>query len=136
MSYLPSAMCTRKYRYNHEVVRVPVEFILQNTVESCDYVDFDGSVDDWMKIIFSKSSDTGFGHLVESMIENGFMEKYAMGLTWEDGGLKITEGHHRLVAAILLGMDFVYASAYSKGRFGPEQICAHYNDVDPHPITL
>jgi len=134
---------------NREIEMVSVTHILQTVVGSCDF----GSVDEygaynesgnfdmddartafWKDVISTKSKDTGFGHLVESIIEHGFT---GSAIGWEDG--EITEGHHRLVAAILLGLEEVPVSvwghcgthAHPDGRFS-----AHGCFKDPYPFHI
>lgn len=119
-----------------EFVMVPVTTILNDTTGSVDFgfvSDFGSSEAFWREIIINKSSDTGFGHLVESIMEDGWSEDSAIG--WD--GDYITEGHHRLVAAILLGMDEVPVSLYGTSQWrGNGYICAHSNLADPYPIEL
>lgn len=93
--------------------------ILQTVTGSVDFSSLDtypGADEDeqrtnfWIEVIRVKSSDTGFGHLVDSIMEEGFHDS-AIG--WHDG--RIYEGHHRLVAAILLGLDTVLTTPYGRG---------------------
>lgn len=117
---------------------VSVAEILQTVEYSCDFgfvSEYPGdTIDDqrtrfWADVIETKAGDTGFGHLVNSIIENGFTS--AIG--WNERTKGITEGHHRLVAAILLGMDEVptceWGDNYDLG------ISAHWN-ADPAPIKV
>lgn len=114
------------------------------TVEaSCDWGDFPDDDDEraefWLDCIASKAGDTGFGHLVDAILENGWHPDSCVG--WDDEAKEITEGHHRLVAAILLAMDFVPTSpwgetAYDVNGDGGELVCAHYNFDNPSPIDL
>jgi hypothetical protein len=106
---------------------MPVEYILQNTDESCDYPEFDYTEFDWEKILREKSSHTGFMHLVNSIMEHGWLS--AIG--WNEG--RITEGHHRLCAAILLGEDEVPTMPYGN-QWWEGHISAHRNSDDPWPF--
>lgn len=74
----------------------------------------------WEDILRTKSSDTGFGALVAAILANGFDPNSPIG--WDESDYSITEGHHRLTAAILLGMDEVPTSTYGGGT---GVICAH-----------
>lgn len=125
------------YDMGYDIVMAPISWIIENTTGSIDFGEIDTDpVYWWNYMIRKKAGDTGFGHLVESIMEHGFVEGSSVG--WEDG--IITEGHHRLVAAILLGLDEVPVSAYGSDcdydEISQEAICAHWNYGDPHSIYL
>lgn len=89
---------------------VKVEEILKTVTYSVDfgYVEnYAGATEDdkrtafWMDVINRKAADTGFGHLMESIMAHG----WTSAIGWQN--TDITEGHHRLVAAILLCEDEV-----------------------------
>lgn len=122
------------YLHGEAIVWVPVTFLMKNAIDSVD--DFRLSCPEgWEDMISHKSADTGFGHLVESMMEHGFIEKSAIGFNLDYG--VITEGHHRLTAAILLGLDTVPVSRYGGRTYlGGEGIIAHFNEEDPYPIPV
>jgi hypothetical protein len=86
-------------------------------------------------IIITKSLDTGFGHLVDSIITHGFESV----IGWDRDYKEITEGHHRFVAALLLGMDWVYTSDFGAGsnhtKADGTGIVAH-GDWDSYPIDV
>lgn len=84
----------------------------------------------WRDVIATKSGDEGFGPLVESIMEDGWDEESAVG--WND--CEITEGHHRLVAAILLGMDEVPTCSYGSGGSSP--IMAYGGNVNDYDIQV
>lgn len=90
----------------------------------------DDSAEWWEGLIRVKASDTGFGHLVESILENGFDHNSPIGFNPIHG--IITEGHHRIVAAILLCLDEIPYSQYGGGDWS---ISAHWSD-DEYPINL
>lgn len=119
-----------------KVVWVPVPWLLRNTVESCDYgaIEEYGSPEAFWSEVFTKAQDTGFGHLIESILERGFLATGAIG--WVDG--LITEGHHRLIAAILLCMDTVPISGYGgcADHVLGHHFSSHNNFNDPYPIEL
>lgn len=91
------------YDDGDEVVWVTVEWLMKNIDSSCDFDDFDLA-----EIMRYKCKDTGMTHLINSIIDNGFDENGSIGFC--DG--QITEGHHRLCAAILLCLDKVPISAW------------------------
>jgi hypothetical protein len=109
---------------------MPVVDILRNTYTSIDYDHID-----WELILAKKCADTGFGHLVNSIMTHGW--RSAIG--WHEG--KITEGHHRLCAAILLCEDEVPTTRDSTcwsrdGKIYDPVVSAHDNFDDPYPIYL
>lgn len=119
------------------VTWMSVTEILQTVEGSVDF-DMDDylSVDEfWTDMLMTKCSDTGFGKLVDSIIEHGFKPEGAIG--WDD--CIITEGHHRLAAAILLCLDEIPTTPYGSSWRNPgsyeSRINAHWND-DPEPIYL
>ncbi len=108
---------------------VPVQDILQQAEGSCDFDEIN-----WEYIIQEKSEDTGFLHLLFKIQEEGWLS--AIG--WRDR--YITEGHHRLVAAILLCEDLIPTteygtSLYSKdGHSGYQSGHSHHKDQEPAPL--
>lgn len=71
-------------------------------------------------MINDKANDSGFMRLVDNMLENGWMPGSAIG--YRHG--YINEGHHRLVAAILLGLDEVVVT--DGWDDGPRVLSAHH----------
>ena len=113
-----------------EIIEVPVDYILRNAVTSCDFgPSWDDTTEWWEKIIAEKAGDTGFGHLVDSILTRGWEPGSAVGFDGES----INEGHHRLVAAILLCMPTVPVSTYGNGN---NSLSAHADWSDPFPIAL
>lgn len=109
MEYMQSNEYTAR---QYTGIAVPLTFLLQNIVASCD-ADILTTPEAWLDLIEWKSTDGGFHRLVDSIIENGLMSAAPIGIEYiEDDyygeGLYINEGHHRLVAAILLGLDEVW----------------------------
>jgi hypothetical protein len=126
---------------------VSITRILKETTHSVDFGGVEDSYDGdstafWQDIIATKSADTGFGHLVDSILEHGFDPDGAIGWVecdsyYDDGGAAINEGHHRLVAAILLCMDEVPTTPYGGQSFITGQLLsAHYDYDDPYPISV
>lgn len=121
----------RAMDYDAEPIEVPVRFILERANDSCDWGSSWGDRTEWwLNGIMQKAADTGFGHLIESILTDGWQENSAIGF---DGDY-ITEGHHRLVAAILLCLDTVLVCP--GGNSGRDTVCAHWNDDDPNPVHL
>jgi hypothetical protein len=117
--------------------------ILQTVGYSVDFGSinaYDGDTEDerrtnfWKEVIADKASDCGFGHLVDSILTNGWSSQSAVGWCYYGDQWEITEGHHRLVAAILLGMDRVQTDDF--GSCDGLGISAHAGHHDPHPIDL
>lgn len=111
------------YWGSSETIEVPVAYILRNAKSSVDWGDCYDDVTWWESGIADKAADSGFGHLVESILTNGWDYQSTVGFDGET----IQEGHHRLVAAILLGMDTVPVTPW--GSSGRSRLCAHYDDV-------
>ena len=70
----------------------------------------------WADYLQEKCSDTGFMGLIERIITDGWSATSAVGLHFDYGygpdGWALTEGHHRLPAAILLCMPEVPYNDY------------------------
>jgi hypothetical protein len=97
--------------------------ILQTVTVSCDFgevSDYEGeTLDDkrtnfWIDVIRVKSGDSGFGHLIDSILEEGF---HGSAVGWNE--CYISEGHHRIVAAILLCLDEIPTLPYGSGGDHP-----------------
>ena len=117
--------------WNSEPIEVPVRFILDRATDSCDWGGRWGDGTEWwLNGIMQKASDTGFGHLVDSILSRGWDKDSAIGFD----GQYINEGHHRLVAAILLCLDTVLVTP--GGESGRDYLSAHWNDDDPNPVYL
>lgn len=125
------------------VVKVSLLWLINAVTDSCDGYDL-SSFEGWREMFAHKCSDTGFGHLVDSMMERGFMPEGCIG--FNQG--QITEGHHRLCAAILLGLDDVYVSRSGGNVRQPKKfpgdwpmnlVDAHdheYDGVEPYPLPV
>jgi len=132
-----------------DIKMTPIVEILRTVNASCDFDGIDcypGNSDDerrtafWMDVINRKASDTGFGWLVESILQKGFT---GSAIGWDEDAREITEGHHRLVAAILLGMDEVPTTSWGRngthalpeGAVDRNHFSAHYNENE-YPIFV
>lgn len=126
------------------IEHMSIEYILRNTRFSCDFYSpfserYFGDTEDeqltsfWMHAIQYKADDSGFMDLVDSILENGWHPTSTVGIYMgEDGAVEITEGHHRLVAAILLGMDTVPTTKWgTRCTIDGEEIVAHMNPHKP-----
>lgn len=85
-----------------------IEDILNHVTASSDFDEdeFNGSASSWAFIIASKGGDEWVPDMLELIKENGVIDPitiYRTGL----GAYGIGNGHHRLVCAILLGMDSI-----------------------------
>lgn len=104
--------------------------ILATADSSTDIWGFDGSPEGWMLLINEKAADSGFGKLIDSILEDGWAKGSSIGIS--NG--QICQGHHRLVAAILLGLDEIEVTSY--GSSAGRNVCAHgewdgiYNEFD------
>lgn len=126
------------------IVRLPLEWVLQNIVYSCDFYDMTHD-DALIEMVSSKASDSGFGYLLDSILEKGFIRESPIGIQWLNGaedwrgnvqGIYISEGHHRLTAAILLAEDYIWASAYGQGsNVNGQRISGHYHPT-PKPVEI
>lgn len=118
---------------SEQVKWVKVTEILKNLYRSCDFGDFDEYTHDGdntpliQAIIQGKASDSGFMHLVESIMEHGFREEGAIG--WD--GEELQNGHHRFVAAVLLCLDEVPTVEFWGTEWddcpSTPATCAHYS---------
>lgn len=133
-------------RYD-DIVMVSVEFILQVVQASCDFGSIDEFMDEgmdiddartafWQHIIDYKSSDSGFVDLVNSYLEHGWAEGSAIG--WDDSDFEITEGHHRLTLAILMGLDEVptFKWGINAPNAAGEHVAAHHGWGDKTPFLV
>lgn len=111
------------YEANDEIVWVTTEWLMRNATHSCDF----SNNFTLGRMIQIKARDTGFGNLVDSILERGFMEQGAIGF---DRGY-ITEGHHRFTAAILLCLPMVPIKKCG-GYVSKEGCRAWYWLVDSH----
>jgi len=97
------------------VEMVSVEWILQSLGASVDgYGAGDGV--DFARMIAYKSGDSCFGPLVKAIIETGFRVPIVIALNRDGVEFTLGNGHHRVVAAILLVLDQipVYWSDYQE----------------------
>jgi len=80
----------------------PISKILAEVKESCDvgYLDTPG---DWFHMMSRKASDPNFGRLLQAIPDQGFLDP--IGIYWSYDHWTLGNGHHRLTAAILLGLD-------------------------------
>jgi hypothetical protein len=90
----------------YEVQSWDIENILYHVSESADFPEFDGSSSMWAYLIASKGGDHHTPILIERILEEGFTDPICLYRT-EYGGWGLGNGHHRLAAAILLGLDSI-----------------------------
>jgi hypothetical protein len=78
--------------------------ILNTVTESADFPEFDGSPSMWAYLIASKSGDLHTPVLAEKILTEGFTTPICI-YRGRYGAYALGNGHHRLVCAIILGMD-------------------------------
>src|SRR5882757_6826079 len=93
-------------------VWLPIEWVLRHLEEAGDFgliSDYDSDLHFWATIIQSKAIDIGFLGMVDSLLTHGWKEALLMDVSYFEANpyLSISNGHHRLTAAILLCMDEV-----------------------------
>lgn len=81
-----------------------VSEIMQNTNSSTDL----GNFDDWDRVLAAKVSHDHFDWIVDQIMRDGFTMPIVLhGDRWGNGGWTLGNGHHRMCAAILLGLDTI-----------------------------
>jgi hypothetical protein len=129
--------------HNRTSPRVRVIDVLKNADYSVDMGSRGKSDEEqytwWREMLAYKVGDTGFQRLVHRLIEQGWDTDSAVGINFGDDdegydygneGWSITEGHHRLCAAILLGMEEIPYEPW--GRDSRERVSAHSG---PDPLN-
>lgn len=99
-----------EYGVRFEVQMWSITDILRKVTLSSDYdggwnnIEFDGSPSHWAFMIASKAGDYHTPVLAQKILDEGFTEPICI---WQDsrGAYGIGNGHHRLVCAIMLGLD-------------------------------
>ncbi len=86
-----------------------VEKILRTVTASADFdgwgtEEFDGTPSMWAHVIASKGGDEQTPALAQKILDEGFTKPICIYRT-STGAYGIGNGHHRLVCAILLGLD-------------------------------
>lgn len=134
------------------IVYMTLPEIQSIVTHSCDFGEM-SRPEHWLEMVSHKSSHTGFGHLVESMMEHGWSERHPLPIYvytpyMETKRVMINEAHHRLTAAILLCMDLIpvrlddedadhIADGLVMSSFDyVPQLMAHSNNLDPYPIAV
>ena len=88
-----------------EAVSVPLAPLVKALAGSCDLVDHDK--DSWLANAFlDKLQDYEMGYLTESILENGLTMPLNI-LAERDGSFIMGNGHHRLIAALLCGIEVI-----------------------------
>ena len=99
-----------EYGVEFEISMWKVSDILKKVTISSDYngefntIEFDGTPSTWAYLIASKAGDYHTPTLALKILEEGFTDPICI---WRDnrGAYGLGNGHHRLVCAILLGLD-------------------------------
>lgn len=83
---------------------VKVTDILQNTTDTLDWF-LVSEPSEWLRMIREKSMDSQFATIIRLIETEGFTDP--IGIVKNDGAWYLGNGHHRLAAAILMGLDKV-----------------------------
>ena len=88
---------------NYAPVRVPISDLVKTLTGSCDY----GAGGPWLMGIFNmKLADSAMGWLIDSVLENGLVTPLNV-VRNRNGKFEMGNGHHRLVAALLCGIEHI-----------------------------
>ena len=88
---------------NYMPVRVPISDLIKTLSGSCDY----GQGESWLIGVFNmKLGDNEMGWLIDSVLENGLVTPLNVILK-EGSWFQMGNGHHRLVAALLCGIEHI-----------------------------
>lgn len=87
-----------------DVEMVSVAWIMQNLSDSIDGFCGPAGEFDWVGMISHKAADRDFMPLVGTIITHGFRVPIVI-IPLDERSFKMGNGHHRLAAAILLGLD-------------------------------
>ena len=101
---------------------VPVEWLMKNLTDSVDGVDIRGDLFDLFRM---KATDSTFGYLIESIIDNGFTTPICV-QNYYPGRFSQGNGHHRLAVAILLCLDVIPVYFTDTGDY----MCSHVTEGD------
>lgn len=116
------------------VEMVSVEWIMQNTTDSIDGF---GDVDEdhqpfvnYKWLVENKATDSCFGDLVGTILENGFRVPIVLVQNYyNDGDLMHGNGHHRMAAAILLCLDEIPVY-WNNARLNRGYMCSDRTDTE------
>lgn len=121
------------------VEMVSVEWIMQNAGGSVDAVTGEDGYPDYLKMAQRKGSDPQFAALVSTIMENGFRVPIVLCNNYDVWGHGVRQavhgnGHHRMIAAILLGLDEipVYWSDFAKEM---DFMCLRESETEPIDYT-
>jgi len=90
-----------------EIEMWPISRILAEVKESCDVGDLD-EPEEWFAMMANKARDNSFGQLLQAIQKDGFLDPIHIRYETDYLGKShayLGNGHHRLTAAILLGLD-------------------------------
>lgn len=127
---------------------VSIEWMMKHTTYSCDFGDVSGyqsNVHFWATMIEGKALDAGFLRVVESLQTHGWMRP--LNVEMQDYGegyeINIIDGHHRLVAAILLCMDEIPLWEWAIVQPGKQRalpgcptIYTHHDHTDEYSLLV
>ena len=108
--------------HNYEPVRVPISDLVKTLSGSCDY----GYGESWLIGIFNmKLGDNEMGWLIDSVLENGMVTPLNV-IRKRNGDFEMGNGHHRLVAALLCGIEHIDVVVTS----GIDWTCSSDDDME------
>lgn len=97
-----SEMVIANERVKVMITMVKVSDLLRNVTETLDYFKT-SEPSEWLRMITDKSADEQFATIIRLIETEGFTDP--IGIMEYDGYWLLGNGHHRMAAAILLGLD-------------------------------
>lgn len=71
----------------------------------------------WECLLEEKRMDNHYYDVVDSLAEQGFVRPLTCRISKDDGSLTFIDGHHRLAAALELGMEFVPVEVFKSNTY-------------------
>jgi len=124
-----------EYGVTYEIKMWSVTDILQKVTLSADFdggwntIEFDGTPSTWAYVIASKAGDTHTPVLAQKILDEGFTDPVCI---WRDsrGAYGLGNGHHRVVCAILLGLDEIPVIYSDTDNYYPD--ASDGNDIEEY----
>lgn len=117
------------------VEMVSVEWIMKNVDGSVDGYDTTQGVN-YQRMVSYKGSDSSFGPLVGAIFDQGFRVPIVLCLNYRGKNITLGNGHHRMVAAILMCIDQIPVY-WSDCEVYKDYMCVdHSTDETCNPWTL
>ena len=99
----------REGYYYERIVRVPLALLVRSLDGSCDdwRWDKDTRCAQWFeRIMQNKMLDSQMGYLIDSLLDNGLVTPLNVRYHPDDELFTMGNGHHRLIAALLCGIEW------------------------------